>query len=192
MNTKKLVLTALMVAMVSGSAAFAGPGGKGNGNGGGNENSRGARDNGRNTNGAIASELKWRNAGHASAQAFLNANEDSAVGQLATFKNTTQAVLELYAAAGVVAGAELRDPTLIDADILLVQADILLLDPLSGTFDADLAALNAKLAQLEAEQTLPADLVEPLAAEEEAAEVVGIDDLSDAAIDALWDLLEGK
>lgn len=82
MNTKKLVLTALTIALFSGSAAFAGGGGKSN-----NGNGRGASDNGRNSNGAIASELKWRNAGHASAQAFLNANENSSVGSTRDFQN---------------------------------------------------------------------------------------------------------
>ena len=102
MKTKQIVLTALTIALVAGGAAFAGPGGNGKSNG------RGASDNGRNSNGAAASELKWRNAAHASAQAFSNANPNSAVGILATLKNASAAADEALELAGLESGDTVR------------------------------------------------------------------------------------
>lgn len=186
MNKTKLVLAALTVTALSSGAVFAQGNGNGNGNG----------------NGAIASELKWRNAGHASAQAFLNANPNSAVGKLATLRDATQATTDAYAAAGVDPLDPLRDPALIQADIdaisgeggsvELVQADIAALDPTSPTYEADLAALAAELAAMEAAAAqLEAELALPTteAAQAEAEAVVGIDDLSEEALAALWELL---
>ena len=194
MNTKKLVLTALTVTLLGSGAAFA--------QGNGNSNGHGASDNGNNGRGAIASELKWRNAAHASEQAFLNANPNSAVGKLATLRDATQAATDAYEAAGVDPADPLRDPTLIQADvdglsgaggsIEAVQADIDALDPTSPTYEDDLVALaeelaplEVELAQLEAELALP----DSVAAQEEAEAVVGVDDLSDEALTALWDML---
>lgn len=197
MNTKKLVLTALAVTVLSSGAAFAGNNGNGNGNANGNAN-------GNNGNGAVASELKWRNAAHASAQAFLNANPDSAVGKLATLRDTTQATADAYAATGIVPGTELRDPEVIQGEIDAlvvpvrtseeVQAEIdllLALDP-----PEDVTVLGLELAEAETYEALVAELeatnllIEVLAAESEARAVVGVDALSTAAYDALWDMLD--
>lgn len=102
----------------------------------------------------------------------------------------------MYAAAGMDPDVPLRDPALIEADIASVEVMLGLLDPLSPTYDplfvGDAVALAEQLAVLKAELQFGVDIVEPLAAEAEAAEVVGVDGLTDAAIDALWDLLEGK
>ena len=184
MSTRKLVMTALTVTLLGSGAAFAQ--GKSEGR------SHGAHDNGNNGRGAIASELKWRNAAHASAQAFLNANPDSAVGKLATLVNATNAIDDAYAAAGVDPDAELRDPLDIEADIATIDGEILALDPLSPTYDDDLAALEAEIATLEAELALPETLEAAEETKEEAEEVVGVADLSPEAVEALWELLEGK
>lgn len=201
MNTKKLVLTALTVTLLGSGAAFAQ----------GNSNGHGATNNGNNGNGAIASELKWRNAAHASAQAFLNANPDSAVGKLATLRNAAQATADAYAAAGVDPVDPLRDPVAIQADIdaisglggpiEVVQGEIAALDPASPTYEIDLialseelAALEAGVAQLEAELALPTTLTGTQAAEAEAEAVVGIGigegQLSPEAVAALWEMLD--
>ena len=100
-----MVLATLSIALLSGGAALAQGKGK----------SDEARNDGNNGNGAIASELKWRNAAHASAQALLNANSGSSVGGLATFKDATLAaegaalaVQGAYEAAGVDPDADPR------------------------------------------------------------------------------------
>ena len=190
MNTKKLVLSALMVAMVSGSAAFAGPGG--NGNGGGNENSRGARANDSNTNGVETSKLKWRNAGNASAEAFANANPESAVGLLATLKSATDA----YNATEIDPDAIVRGVDEIQAllDDLDEPRD---LDDILADMDVDGADLELLDAEMEAAVIYNAllaelELTEVIAAKDDAEAAVGLDDLTEPALDALWALLEGK
>lgn len=204
MKTKKLVLTALTVTLLGSGAVFA----QGNSE---NSNGHGANDNGNNGRGAIASELKWRNAAHASAQAFLNANPNSAVGKLATLRNAAQATADAYTAAGVNPADPLRDPVDIQTDIDAisgaggsiegVQADIDLLDPASPTYEFDRAslteemeALEAIAAQFQAELILPTTLVGTQDAEAQAEAVVGIGtgdgELSPEAVAALWELLE--
>ena len=199
MNMKKIALTALTVTVLGSTAAFA------QGKGNGVENGGGASNNGNNGNGAIASELKSANAAHASAQAFLNANPNSAVGMLATMRDdAAQAASDAYEAAGVDPEDELRTPEDIQADIdalseldrtiEAIQGDIAALDPESETYEADLAALAEELAAREAElATLALELALPEAleaAEDEALASVGLDDLSDEALIVLWDLLD--
>ncbi|OUS05383.1 hypothetical protein A9Q96_11570 [Rhodobacterales bacterium 52_120_T64] len=217
MNTKKLVLTALTVALLCGGTAFAKNNGNSNGNSEnssgnsgdngnhGNEGNNGNNGNdGNNGNGAIASELKWRNAAHASAQAFLNANPDSAVGKLATLRDATLAAASAYAAAGVDPADPLRDPADIQADIDAIsgagglieaaEAEIALLDIASDTYGADLVTLTGTIAALEEDVlVLEAELALPdvpeVQAEIEAKAVVGVEELSEEALAALWDLL---
>ncbi len=195
MNTKKLIFTALAIALLGSSAVFA--------QGNGNSNGQGARDNGNNGNGAIASELKWRNAAHASAQAFLNANPDSAVGKLATLRDAAQATADALDAAGVVPGTDIRDPADIQADIDALDVPPLTSEEVEEAIDflldfdqlADLSTLEEDLAAALAYEALLAELevseslVDVLAAEDEAADVVGLGDLSDDAFAALWDML---
>jgi hypothetical protein len=199
MNTKKLVLTALTVTLLGGGAAIAGPGNNGNSNG------HGARNNGNNGNGVIASELKWRNAAHASEQARLNASPNSAVGIIATYENATQELNDALEAAGLEPGTEIRDPADIQADIDLLEpptrtiADIeadLAQAIIDGEDTTDLAnelagaeAYEAQLAELEAELEVSEGLTEVLAAEADASAAVGVDELSEPALEALWDML---
>ncbi len=77
------------------SAGKDGGGGKG---GAGNRETRSertaqARGNGQGR-GALASELKWLNAAHASPQALANASPDSMPGRLAVFKESYQSVYD--------------------------------------------------------------------------------------------------
>lgn len=193
MNTKKLVLTALTVTLLSTGAAIAGSGNNGNGNSNGN----GASNGGNNGRGAIASELKWRNAAHASAQAFLNANSNSAVGKLATLVNATDDA----AAALVLAG--LRDPAVIQAELDLLTAPTKTSKELQDEIDAalyanssaDVSGLLTDLGKALAYEALEKELKDSLAlpevqAQAEAEAVVGVDDLSDEALAALWDMLD--
>ena len=105
-----VAITTLVLAIGVSSVALAGGNGNGNGNGNSannrNENGNGnanrnrnreqsaPRNTVKNNHGAIASELGWRNAAHASENARLNANPNSAVGRLATFANATAAAAE--------------------------------------------------------------------------------------------------
>jgi hypothetical protein len=194
MKMKKMVLAALSIALLSGVAALAQGRGK----------SDEARSDVNNGNGATASELKWRNAAHASAQALLNANSGSSVGRLATFKDATLAaegaalaVQGAYEAAGVDPDADprLAEDILFDiADALLAIADaeIAGMDVGSGEY----LALLADWVTLEAELALEDALVDLIAAEATTAESkatadadIGIEDLSEDAITALWALL---
>ena len=202
LNTKMVVLTALTITLLSSGGAFAqgksGTAGSNRNNAGGGNSQAGAQNG---NQGAIASELKWRNAAHASAQAFLNASPNSAVGKLAIYKEATEAAEQAYAVAGVV------DPdAYIARDILVIEGEIAavltaigdldindpIYDPLSPTFDPtaptyeeDLGLLGAELAALESEL----ELVEVLVVEDEAIQLVGADTLSDEALTALWELL---
>ncbi len=211
MNKKKLVLAALTVTLLSSGAVFAQ--GKGNGAERGGHAAENGNSNGNgngNGNGAIASELKWGNAAHASEQAFLNAAPNSAVGMLATMReaveSATEGAADAYAAAGVNPEDPLRDPALIQGDIdaisgtggsiEAVESDIAALDPASATYEADLAALAEELAaleadaaQLEAELAIPAALEEAEAAVAQAEADAGFENLSEEALAALWEML---
>lgn len=188
MNTKKLVLTALTVTLLGSGAVYA----KGGNNG--NSADRGARDNGRNGHGVIASDLKWRNAAHASAQAFSNPDSDSAVGLLAAL--TSSAINEAYAAAGVSPIDTLRDEGDILEDISGIEDLMSFLDPVLDAEAYD--ALQKELDELNAELVLPDTLTalegDPDKAKElaDAEEGVALDELDEESIIALWELLEGK
>jgi len=186
LNTKMVVLTALTITLLSSGGAFAqgksGTAGSNRNNTGGG-NSQAAQDG---NQGAIASELKWRNAAHASAQAFLNASPNSAVGKLAIYKEATEAAEEAYVTAGVnPVGYIARDVSVIEGEIAAVGIAIGELDELSLTYEEDLGVLVASLAALETEL----ELVEVLVVEEEAIQLVGADTLSGEALTALWELL---
>ena len=193
MKTKKLVLTALTVTLLGSGAVFA----QGNS---GNSNGHGASNNGNNGRGAIASELKWRNAAHASAQAFLNASPDSAVGKLATLVNTTNALEQGYADALVDLVVPIRTSEEIAAEILLTDAALLADSEYMTVEDyatlvqehADAVVYEDAKAAFEATP----EFLEMDAAETAAEVVVGIGigegELSADAVEALWDLLEGK
>jgi hypothetical protein len=211
MNTKKLVLAALTVTLLGSGAAFAQGNGNGNSNGHGasnngnhgasNNGNHGASNNGNNGRGAIASELKWRNAAHASEQAFLNASPDSAVGKLATLRDAAQATAEAIALAGLEPGTEIRAPLDIQADIDLLTAPTRTAEEIAAELtqaiidNLDTTDLVNELAAAEEYEALVTELevseglADVLAAEAEAGAVVGLDELSDDALDALWDLL---
>lgn len=198
MNTKKLVLAALAVTLMSSGAAIAGPGGNGNSNG------RGAVDNGRNSNGAIASELKWRNAAHSfkEGQAYLNADPESAVGILATLVNTTGALDEANAALAAFdetyegpiptgSAVEAYDALMAAGydEATYVEGDNPIQDALFAAYGEAVAYETAKIIF---EESLA---LEELQADKTAAETaVGIgigepDELSAEAVTALWELL---
>ncbi|MCK4860994.1 MAG: hypothetical protein KAS85_03645 [Rhodobacteraceae bacterium] len=190
MKTKKLVLAALTVTLLGSGAVFAQ----------GNSNGNGASNNGNNGRGAIASELKWRNAAHASAQAFLNASPDSAVGKLATLVNTTNALEQGYADALVDLVVPIRTSEEIAAEILLTDAALLADSEYMTVEDyatlvqehADAVVYEDAKAAFEATP----EFLEMDAAETAAEVVVGIGigegELSADAVEALWGLLEGK
>jgi|LGVE01.1.fsa_nt_gb hypothetical protein len=197
MNTKKMVLTALAVTLLSTGAAYAGPG-----NNNGNSNGHGARDNGRNTNGAIASELKWRNAAHASDQARLNADPNSAVGILATLVNTTGALDEANAALaafdetyeGPIPAGSTADAydALIAAgydEATYVEGVDLVQDGLLAAYGEAVAYETAKIIF---EESLELEALQTAKTDAETAVGIGIgepDELSAEAVEALWDLL---
>ena len=193
MNTKNLVLTALAVTVLSSGSVFA----KDNGNGNGNGN---------NGNGAVASELKWRNAGHASAQAFLNASPNSAVGTLATLRDARVATAEAYEATGIEPGSDLRDPLVIQGEIGALEVPTRTSEEVQAEIDLalavepplDVTALQTELAGAQAYEGLVAELEatnllnDVLAAEAAAGEVVGVGELSTGALEALWGMLDNK
>lgn len=197
MNTKNLVLTALAVTVLSSGSVFAKDNGNGNGNNG-NGNGNG--------NGAVASELKWRNAAHASAQAFLNASPNSAVGKLATLRDARVATAEAYEATGIAPGTELRDPLVIQAEIDGLVAPTRTSEEVQAEIDLalavepplDVTALQTELAAAKAYEGLVAELEATnllnvvLAAEAEAGAVVGVGELSVGALEALWGMLDSK
>ena len=92
---------------------------------------------------------------------------------------------------------DIRDPSDIQFDIGEIDAALELIKAAEGydrTAEStdEYAQLLLDRAMLESELELAEALAATLAAEAEAAAVVGIAELSDEAIDALWDLLEDK
>ena len=195
MKTKKLVLTALTVTLLGSGAVFA----QGNS---GNSNGNGANDSGNNGRGAIASELKWRNAAHASEQAFLNASPNSAVGKLATYRAATEALAAAWEEAELGPDAIVRPPEDVQAEIDLyieiprTSAEIQIAIDEAAVAGTDTTLLEAEKLAAEAyeallvELELSESLAGVIAAEAEATAVVGADLLSEEAYDALWELLE--
>ena len=126
--------------------------GNGNGNGqsaaqgNGNSQAAGHGNGGNNGRGVIARELRGANAARANEQAFLNAAANSQVGRLGELRRAISETSASYsdwqtAYSGYVT---YRD-SYAGRDSAAIQSEIDGLDPLSATFDTDLAALDSEL-----------------------------------------------
>lgn len=155
--------------------------------------------------GAIASELKGRNAVNASATAFANASPNSMVGQIATYSN---AVDDLAEAETDLADAE---KAVVDAEKAVADAKAAVETAQKALNDAadDDAKADAKDALEDAEddlETAEGDLAkaedaakdaekavaDAETAVDESSTAIGLDTLSDEALEAFHDELAGK
>ncbi len=190
LNVRNLVQTALTVVLLSSVGAYAQ--GHGGNAGGAQNNERAAMQNDRtaaqnDNRGAVASELKSGNAAHASAQAFMNVNPESTVGNLAEYKDARQAVMNAYEDAGISPNAsyQARDMFMIEGRIQAVKVALEGLVKTSPTYTEDHDKLVASLTSLEAELVLAA----ALAREADAIYMVGADTLSSEALMALLGMI---
>ena len=184
-----------------GSSNAGGGGASGGGNGGAGDLPDQAADKAE-SRGALASELKGLNAAHANPTALDNADPDSQVGRIATYRDAAQDTQDAQA---TVDGTQQAIDDLVAAydgrstDEIL--ADIDALDPDDDGYDDALAELEAELEQAEAHEAelaeLEAELAEALLAydtalaDEEEALLAASDGrvLSDAALAELRSLL---
>lgn len=159
--------------------------GNGNGNGNGNQNAnenrgnhgRGNQNNEvRNNRGEIASGLRNLNAANANENAFLNANPNSNVGQLQTYRtaviDSSNLIHDQNEAAQTLIALQSLTPEQIEAQFP------------AGDYDAVLAQANVDYqAATQAAQTAEAEREAVL------AQLTGGRDLTDAQLAALYDLL---